>query len=135
MKSTSTKDLLKKIIREEVRRAVKEELASLQLEDYNQTVQEVSQPQYSSTKLVNTFASSNPLEEMLRETRNSMSPDEYRNIVSADSSMIQKPNFASSQARQMGISGNEPGLDLSQLDFVKNAKAVLDLANEKSKNK
>lgn len=127
----------KKIIREEVRKAIHEELALLEQQKTNeQIVQEQVQAQAPpQPKSVNTFASANPLANMLHQTKQSMTSEDYRSIVNANSSMVQKPNFASSQASQMGMTGNEPGLDLSQLDFVKNAKAVLDLANEKSRNK
>lgn len=131
----------KKVIKEEVKKAIAEELSRMekeqQLEEQVQPRQEAqpTPPQFTP-KNVNTFGV-NPLASMLEQTRGSMSGDDYKNIINMDSSMVQKPNFASRGANQMGMTSPEnlPGLDLSQLGFVKNAKAVLDLANEKSKNK
>ena len=42
--------------------------------------------------------------------------------------MVKKPNFASSMASTMGMTGNQPGIDISQLDFVKNAKTIYSLS-------
>ena len=71
-----------------------------------------------------------------------MSSDDYRNVVSMDSSMVTKPNFASMMASQTGMvgeqpsfTGNEPGLDLSQLDFVTKAKSILDMSYQIDKNR
>ena len=52
--------------------------------------------------------------------------------------MVKKPNFASSMASNMGMTENTgpmPGIDISKLDFVKNAKAVLDKSYEKDKSR
>jgi hypothetical protein len=72
---------------------------------------------------------------MLNMTKQSMTGEDYKSIINADSSMVSKPNLASSQAANMGMFSAEAihgGLDISQLSFVKNAKKVLDLANKKS---
>ena len=128
----------KKVIKEEVKKAIAEELSRLEQEEaLNETAQPIQQapPQTYAPKNVNTFGT-NPLASMLEQTRSQMSGEDYRNVIGMDSSAVQKPNFASRGAHQMGMtSGDAPGIDLSQLDFVKNAKKVLDLANEKSRNK
>ncbi len=151
-------DQLRKIIREEVRAAVKEELQEVM----NEAVKAASTPiqevkKYAEHKPVGIKPSrqnliemmglpdmkpkttnltfGDPIQEMLNQTKQSMSGEEYRNITNFDSSMIHKPSFASSMANQMGMTSGDAGLDISQLSFVKNAKKVLDLANEKSKNK
>jgi hypothetical protein len=42
------------------------------------------------------------------------------------------PNMATSMANQMNMNaGRQPGLDISNLDFVTKAKAVLDASNKK----
>ena len=77
-----------------------------------------------------------PLEEMLQQTAQQMTSEDAKHIAGAG--QVTKPNFASSMASQMGMtqnSGPMPGIDISQLDFVKKAKAVLDLSNEKDQNK
>lgn len=139
-------DQLRKIIREEVRAAVKEELQEVM----NEAVKIASTPQVQkfadykpvkqkdlkrtwSTGKINTGTV--PLEEMLQQTAKSMTREEYSNIMGG--SGAQKPNFASSMASQMGMtpSGNQPGLDISKLDFVNKAKAVLDKSYEKDRGR
>ena len=139
-------DQLRKIIREEVRSAVKDELQEM----LNEAVKAASAPstqEYKAVKqkdLKRTWSTGRmnpgtvPLEEMLNMTRESMTGDDYKNVVNADSSMVKKPNFASSMASNMGITENTgpmPGIDISKLDFVKNAKAVLDKSYEKDKSR
>jgi len=48
---------------------------------------------------------------------------------------VSKPNFASNQATQMGMTGAEPGIDISKLDFVGKAKTVFDASIKKDKQK
>ena len=66
-----------------------------------------------------------------------MSGEEYKNVMNFDSSMVQKPNFASSMANQMGMvsTDNMPGIDLSSLDFVKKAGAIYKATVEKDKER
>ena len=67
-----------------------------------------------------------------------MNSQEYRNVFAGTSDMVSKPNFASSMASSMGMQGstaNQPGLDISQLDFVKKAGDVYNAAIEKDKQK
>jgi|TARA_B110000967_G_scaffold209878_1_gene268265 hypothetical protein len=141
-------DQLRQIIREEVRSAVKDELADVLTE----AVAIASKPQQTyapapvkqkdlsrtwSTGKMNTATV--PLEEMLSSTANSMTSDEYRNITGASGpSMGGIPKMATSMASQMGMTestGPLPGLDLSKLPFVNKAKQVLDAAYEKDKQK
>jgi hypothetical protein len=52
--------------------------------------------------------------------------------------MVKKPNFANTMASNMGMtesSGPKAGIDISKLDFVKNAKAVFDASVQKDKQK
>jgi len=138
---------LRKVIREEVRAAVNDELQDM----LNEAVKIASQPdkehnlervdnqvQYNENvnnnvqpKNTNLFLSGNPLQDILNETRMSISnegnPSEYiRNS-------IHKPNFASSQAADLGMTGPEPGLDLSKLGFAKKAGEILKKSYEKDK--
>lgn len=150
-------DQLRTIIREEVRAAVKEELQDVineavkiasapvqEVTTYAEYKPVVSKPTRQELaeimglqpppKATNLNFSADPLQEMLEMTKRGMSGEDYRNVISIDSTAVQKPNFASSMASQMGMNApeNMPGLDISQLSFVKKAKQVLDLANEKS---
>ena len=139
-------DQLRKIIREEVRAAVKEELQEM----LNEAVKHASKPdkqvsgykQVKQKDLKRSWSTGRmnpgtvPLEEMLNMTKASMTGEDYKNVVNADSSMVQKPNFASNIATDMGLtasSGPMPGIDISKLDFVKKAKQVYDKSIEKDK--
>jgi hypothetical protein len=139
-------DQLRKIIREEVRSAVKDELQEM----LNEAVKAASAPstqEYKAVKqkdLKRTWSTGRmnpgtvPLEEMLNMTKEEMTGQDYRNVVNADSSMVKKPNFASNVATSMGLtesSGPMPGIDISKLDFVGKAKAIYDKSIEKDKNR
>ena len=136
-------DQLRKIIREEVKAAVKEELQEVM----NEAVRVASQPQVNEVvkqplkpiqvkKPVPT--SSDPIMEMLNQTKASMTSDEYKTIYSGTSDMVQKPNFATTMASSMGMTdsrGSMPGLDISQFDFVKKAGQVYKKSVENDKQK
>jgi len=136
-------DQLRKIIREEVKAAVKEELQEVM----NEAVRIASQPQIKevvqqSSKPIQVKkpapTSSDPIMEMLNQTKASMTSDEYRNIYTGTSDMVQKPNFASTMASSMGMTdskGPMPGLDISQFDFVKKAGQVYKKSVENDKQK
>lgn len=136
-------DQLRKIIREEVKAAVKEELQDM----LNEAVRVASQPQVKEVavpqgKLVDVKkpkpTSTDPIMEMLNQTKATMTSDEYRNVYSGTTDMVQKPNFASMMATNMGMKENTgpmPGLDISQFDFVKKAGAVYKAAEQKTKEK
>ena len=75
---------------------------------------------------------------MLEQTRASMTGTEYKNIYAGTSDMVQKPNFASSMATNMGMTDSQgpmPGLDISKLNFVKKAGKVYNASVEKDKAK
>ena len=141
---------LRKIIREEVRAAIKAELQDMLTEavkvastpninDSKNSYREVKQKDLKrtwSTGELNTGTI--PLQEMINQTRESMTSDEYRNVINGTSDMVKKPNFASTMANTMGISESPrpmPGIDISQFDFVKKAGAVYNRSIEKDKEK
>ena len=142
-------DQLRKIIREEVRSAVKEELQDM----LNEAVEFASKPEKNvnlykadktggftavkqkdlkrswSTGKMNTGTV--PLEEMINQTAQSMTSAEFKNITGATPPSA--PNLASSMASNMGMTQGAPGLDISKLDFVSKAKSVLDASYAKDK--
>lgn len=124
---------LRKIIREEVRAAVKEELQDVMNEavKYASTPTKMQEVPKGQPKRWSTGKSAT-LDEMLQDTRLSMTNQDVSNITGGGG--VQKPNFASMMSNQMAKEnqGPMPGLDISNLDFVKKAKSVLDLANKKS---
>ena len=135
---------LRQIIREEVKAAVKEELQDM----LNEAVRVASQPQakqvtqYKSYKPTEIKKSepifADPIMEMLNQTKASMTESEYRDIYTGTSDMVQKPNFASMMASNMGMTesrGPQPGLDITQFDFVKKAAQVYNKSVEKDKQK
>lgn len=131
-------DQLRKIIREEVKAAVKEELQEM----LNEAVKVASKPDTSagykpvtqkdisktwSTGKISTGTV--PLEEMINQTKAEMTNEDYKTIVNASSNMV--PNFAQRQVN----GGGGAGLDLNSIpgfDLAK-SKAILDAANKKDK--
>jgi len=139
-------DQLRKIIREEVRAAVKEELQDVMNEavKYASTPLETVQANnaYAPVKqkdISRTWSTGRmnpgtvPLEEMIADTRKSMTAEDVNNIIGGRG--VKKPNFAQSMATQMTMenSGPMPGIDITKLDFVSKAKSILDAANKKDK--
>lgn len=155
-------DQLKKLIREEVRSAVRDEVRDIVVEaveiasrpaaNTSEEIQEqVEKPvtkQLDRKELAELiglkeppkqtnikFTDNQPLQQMLEQTQREMTGNDYRSVVNATSNIVNKPNFANTMASQMGMTGTQPGIDISSLDFVSKAKAVYDKAVEKSKNK
>lgn len=138
-------DQLRKIIREEVKAAVKEELQDM----LNEAVKIASVPNkmqpapiaghtsWSAPKKKQPVQiSGDPIMEMLNQTRASMTGEEYKNIMTATSDMVVKPNFQSAGIdTETVVGGPQPGIDISKLDFVSKAKAVLDASNKKDKER
>jgi len=77
------------------------------------------------------------LDEMLRMTKSTMTNEEYKNVFSGTSNMVQGgPNMATSMASQMGLQGGPaPGIDISSLDFVKKAGEVFKASKSKDVEK
>ena len=129
-------DQLRKIIREEVRAAVKEELQDVMNEavKYASTPTKMQEVPKGQPKRWSTGKSAT-LDEMLQDTRAEMTGEDARNIIGGTG--VQKPNFASMMTNQMvrEQSGPMPGIDISQLDFVKNAGAIYKASLEKDRSK
>tara|TARA_B100000963_G_scaffold349387_1_gene358377 strand:+ start:5143 stop:5541 length:399 start_codon:yes stop_codon:yes gene_type:complete len=122
-------NILRKVIREEVKAAVKEELQEVLTE----AVRIASKPQKQENKVnISEPVKNSNLQEMLDLTKASMTNEDYKTIVNANSSMVTGlPNTASTMATQMNMNaGRQPGLDISNLDFVNKAKQVLDASQK-----
>jgi hypothetical protein len=144
-------DTLRKVIREEVRAAVKEELQDMLTEavkvastpttpnvqstsQYKPVVQKDLSKTWSTGK-INTGTI--PLEEMLNQTAGEMTRDDFKQINGSTGSPV-NTTTSNSLANQMGLTENAgplPGIDISKLDFVGKAKSILDAANKKDKNR
>lgn len=134
-------DQLRKIIREEVRAAVKEELQDVM----NEAVKYASTPTQHTANVYHAVEKGQPkkwsvgksatLDEMLNMTKQEMTPQEASNIMGGAG--VQKPNFAQTMATQMTMEsqGPAPGIDISKLDFVSKAKSVLDASYKKDRNR
>lgn len=122
MKTQVFKNLIKEAVREVLQEVLFEEKKepAIQKGVFRTTGVEKTQP-ITSQK--------DPIMEMLNMTKNSMTSEDYRNIVGISST----PNFNNIG----GISNNTPapGIDLSTLDFVKNASAIYKASVEKDKQR
>tara|TARA_R110001592_G_scaffold3264_1_gene18248 strand:+ start:127 stop:576 length:450 start_codon:yes stop_codon:yes gene_type:complete len=142
-------DTLRKVIREEVKAAIKEELQDM----LNEAVKVASAPSTSNVQNTNQYkpvvqkdlsktwstgeinTGTIPLEEMLNQTQREMTGEDYKQISGATGPSV-NTSTSNTMANQMGLtenSGPMPGIDISKLDFVKKAKDIYDLANKKTK--
>jgi hypothetical protein len=70
---------------------------------------------------------------MLSMTKASMTANDYKDIVGGGGAST---TFTSNMAEGFtSTGGSEPGLDISQFDFVKNASKVYNASIEKDKNR
>lgn len=117
---------LKHLIKEAVREAIREELGATQQQT---PVQEAVVNPPMPTPAAKT---GNALLDALNETKHTLSSDEYKNLINANSSMVSAPGLG---MQSNTPSGPMPGLDLSQLDFTKKAGAIFKKSNEISSNR
>lgn len=134
---------LRKIIREEVRSAIKEELSEVLKEavDIASTPATVKEnklfkdlkPTFSPKKTQPNFKTGNStIDEMLRQTATSSTGDDLKQVIGGSG-----PSVTSTVGHQMmkESQGPQPGIDISKLDFVNKAKAVLDAAYTKDNSR
>ncbi len=125
-------DVFKKLIKEAVKEALREELGELQTAiPQPAPVQEVKKYENYRPVVAAPAKTGDPIMDLLQETRASMTSGDYRTMVSMDSSMAQNGMPAMGNM----ISGPEPGIDISQLSFVKNAGKVFQASVEKDKQR
>ena len=149
-------DQLRTVIREEVKTAIKEELQEIM----NEAVRAASEPEKQTfyeeapyggykgphtTNLASTRQttenlqeSGDPIVDILNQTQANMTSGNYNTPSQPTHDMVNKPNFASMMASNMGMNENAgplPGIDLSQLDFVKKAGAIYNKSIENDKQK
>lgn len=131
-------EILKKLIKEAVKEAVREELLQILSEDATpkkQVAEVRNVPKYAPKQVAQPKkVYDNPLAELMDMTRNSMvyesqGPSSTSHMVSAPGLGMQSVNMEDHFARP------EPGIDLSQLDFVGRAAAVFKASQEKDKQK
>jgi len=147
-------DQLRKIIREEIKTAFREELQEVLteavkiasepvIEKPSVAVKKPSKQELAELIGIKTppkstnveFTKDSGINEMLKQTQANMTSEEYKQVFNGTSDMVQKPNFASAMANQMGMSNAQPGVDISKLDFVSKAKSIYDASIKKDKQK
>ena len=130
-------DLLKKLIKEAVSEAVREELGKILSED----AKPVQTPAHTITKyekhrpvVSRPVPTGDPIADLMNETKYSMTQGEYQNLVSATSDMVQAPGLGMNPIEQFR-QGPEPGLDITQFDFMMKAGEVYKASIEKDKQR
>jgi hypothetical protein len=127
-------DVFKKLIKEAVREAVREELAVVLSEGVipaKTQVQQVTKYENYKPVVSRPVPTGDPIMDMLNETRASMTQEEYRDMASMTSDIV-GPSMNPLQGFRQGP---EPGIDLSTLDFVKNAGAIYKASVAKDKER
>jgi hypothetical protein len=131
-------DLLKKLIKEAVSEAVREELGKILSEEVKPvqtlagTVTKYAEHKPVIAKPVTT---GNPLMDLMNETKYSMTQGEYQNLVSATSDMVSAPGMGMQTGLEQFRPGPEPGLDISQFDFMMRAGDVYKASVQKDKER
>ena len=130
-------DLLKKLIKEAVKEAVREELQTILSEDIKPVqAQPSTVTKYENYKppVARPIPTGDPIADLMNETKYSMNQGDYRNLVSATSDMVQAPGLGMNPIDQFRP-GPEPGLDISQFDFMMRAGDVYKASVEKDKQR
>ena len=130
-------DLLKKLIKEAVKEAVREELAIVLSEDTKPVKTQVQQvTKYADYKptVARPVPTGNPIADLMNETKYSMTQGEYQSMISATSDMVQAPGLGMNPIENFR-QGPEPGLDISQFDFMMRAGDVYKASVQKDKER
>ena len=139
-------DEQRKIIREEVRSAVKDEIQDMLTEAVKvasaptkmQLAPTAANTPWSAPKAKAPKITRDPIMEMLNQTKASMTQQDYQQVISMDSSTVNAPIFDKAGSPDTAFAGDiaqQPGIDLNQFDFISKAKAVLDASNKKDKER
>jgi hypothetical protein len=130
-------DAFKKLIKEAVREVLREELADVLTEapvkqvpkttKYAPYVPPVTKPRVST---------GDPIMDLLNETKAQMVGEQYPTAFSGISDMVSAPGLGMNPVMmEESFARPEPGLDISQFDFVKNAAAVFKASQQKDKER
>lgn len=135
---------LREVIRQEVRDAIRSELKDLMVEAITiasaPTSIETPSLKKEQVEVKNyTPGTIKPIQDLLEETKLSFTSADARSFQTADLRQELEQSFnpnlnTVAMASKLGMVGeNQPGLDLSSLPFLKNAKKILDVSNQKDK--
>jgi hypothetical protein len=131
-------DLLKKLIKEAVKEGVREELAAILSEDTKPVqAQPSTVTKYENYKpqVARPIPTGDPIADLMNETKYSMTQGDYQSMVSATSDMVQAPGLGMQSAMDQFRPGPEPGLDISQFDFMMRAGDVYKASVAKDKQR
>ena len=139
-------DLLKKLIKEAVKEAVREELEIIFSEDVKTKGTPIGAGGYGTPSTITKYAehrpviakptpTGNPIADLMNETKYSMTQGEYQNLVSATSDMVSAPGLGMQPVMDQFRQGPEPGLDISQFDFMMRAGDVYKASVKKDKER
>lgn len=129
-------DQLKTIIKEAVREAVREEIQEILTEAVSSAsapdTKSVSRPPISPAPVRK--STGDPIMEMLNMTQQSMTRDDFKNVMGGQMQPgMNEMNFTTNSIPSSIPTGPQPGIDISQLDFVGKAAAVYNKSVEKDK--
>jgi len=140
-------DLLKKLIKEAVKEAVREELETILSEgansakvptnivsEYREAKPVVKKYENYKPVVAKPIPTGDPIADLLSETKHSMTQGEYQSIINATSDMVSAPGLGMNPIEQFR-QGPEPGLDISQFDFMMKAGQVYKASMQKDKER
>jgi hypothetical protein len=133
-------EVFKKLIKEAVREVLREELAGPLTEAPKKQVQKVTKYEsYNPPVQRPRVSTGDPIVDLLAETRADMVGSSNAGHYQDMSQFVQAPGLGEDNYRPVLMEENfsrpEPGLDISQFDFVKNAAAVFKASQEKDKQR
>ena len=130
-------DKLKSMIKEAVREAVREEIKEILTEAVSTAstpVRQESKPIVQKVQKPRFKAKGDPIMEMLNMTQQSMTRDDFKNVMGGQAQPgMQSMNFNSNSVPMSTPTGPQHGIDISQLDFVNKAATVYQKSLEKDK--
>ncbi len=135
-------DVFKKLIKEAVREVLQEELGSpntTPIRESTQQVQHITKHYTAPTTQPTRRAGVNPLMDLLEETRLGMTNNPGAGHYSDMSQYVSAPGLGQDGHNPVMLEESfgtqEPGLDISQFDFVKKAGAIYKASVEKDKER
>ena len=131
-------DVLKNLIKEAVKEAVREELESILSEDAKpakQPMQTVTKYENYKPTVARPVPTGDPIADLMNETKYSMTQGDYQSMISATSDMVQAPGLGMQSMGDQFRPGPEPGLDITQFDFMMKAGEVYKASVAKDKQR
>ena len=130
-------DAFKKLIKEAVREVLREELADVLTEaPVKQVPKATKYAPYVPPATKPRVSTGDPIMDLLNETKAQMVGEQYPTAFSGISDMVSAPGLGMNPVMmEESFARPEPGLDISQFDFVKNAAAVFKASQEKDKQR